>query len=237
MQVKYLTKDYFSEAAEQIASYVTEKLESTNLILLLSGGSTAKTYNYLAQLLIDSKLENLTIGLVDERYFPHGSEPKNFNSILIKETDLYKKLAPKIKEFKLINYEALDMTMVVEDYNNFIERSFLINSERVALLGIGTDGHTAGILPIFSNQEFQSKFESAELFTSYIAPDFPYRLSLTYTTLKKLTKVFVCLTGAEKKDQYLKLLATENNFDLNTSYNYPAGILSVLPTELLTDLS
>jgi 6-phosphogluconolactonase/glucosamine-6-phosphate isomerase/deaminase len=96
-------------------------------------------------------------------------------------------------------------------------QAFSDNKVVIAQLGIGPDGHTAGILPNSVATEPNSR-----LVVNYVAD--PYkRLTLSFTALKKVTVAYVLAFGSNKMDALIALQS--QNLSLSEQ---PAQILKQL---------
>src|SRR3989344_612249 len=153
----------FKQPAERIwpegARLLEEKLDvetrrGRKCLLLLSGGSAVKIYLGLAEYIKNSHFtsDNLAVGQADERFRPQGtSDDKNnlINAENIEKTGLIKILnRKKIPFYKISQSGTLDNA--AESYEKLLVKLFQNYSFRTAVLGIGTDGHTAGLLTCFT---------------------------------------------------------------------------------------
>lgn len=107
------------------------------------------------------------------------------------------------------------------------------NGQIVATLGIGTDGHTAGILPDLNAVRFDSHFEHG-LVASYESGDiYRGRVTVTLPFLRqRVSKVIVYVAGNKKQAAFTML---SQSLPLHQA---PCGILSQMTNvQLFTDLS
>ncbi len=205
-----------------IAKEILYKNVNTRTVLFLSGGSTPKLlYETLAQ---EKKLNSGAVAMVDERF---GERLHiDSNELMIKNTKFLNYLESKnIKFFPILNNESLESTSL-----NYDETSrFLFNhfSKTVAIMGIGEDGHTAGI-PIGTDNSI------SDLVTFYT--NFPgklnKRISLTYAALEQIDLLIVLVFGKEKQKILNKI------FKEGSLAEIPARIFQKLDnkTLLITDL-
>jgi 6-phosphogluconolactonase len=160
-----------------------------NATLLVSGGSTPKG---LFKKLSERKFpwENITIGLVDERFVNNSSEFSNEK--LIRETLLQNQASDA--NFIPMVYDDVDETrnlgLVQKAYHNFERLDAII-------LGMGDDGHTASIFPNDIESEFALK--TIDNIVSTKAPNHPTnRISCSLDFLKKARKIYLFFTGENK---------------------------------------
>lgn len=157
------------------------------VVFFISGGSALETEATIISKITQSiKNPDLTILPVDERFGIIGHENSNIASL--------KKLLPD--ESKNLIIDILGDASLDDVRDNFeIVFSELINNKSVsvALLGIGQDGHTAGIL---NNSPAET---STKLVESYVSD--PYtRLTLTKNALSKIDYVYVSAYGPDKQN-------------------------------------
>lgn len=205
------------------ADIISEKIEaaisgSRKTLLLLSAGSAVNIYPFLAE-----KLENLsikphflTIAQADERFQPENKEEINVYQI----------------EKSGLTFYAVDQKGTVEEsaqkYDQTIYKLYKNTDFRIAVLGIGDDGHTAGLLPgyrkLWDKDTFAVGYENKGRF--------PQRITLTPKALQQCNFAVVCLAGKTKK-QVLWKLERESEEDLNI---FPASLLYSIPeVVVLTD--
>ena len=126
------------------------------LLLLLPGGSAAKVGVAALEMVGDDTLSRINVTLTDERYGVVNHKHSNWTRL--QELGL----SSKIHEVPVLQNK--DATSTSEEWNHELdERSK--NSTVIALFGIGTDFHIAGIKP-------GHEFNSSELTAHYVAKDF-----------------------------------------------------------------
>ena len=156
-------------------------------------------------------LENLTLMLSDERY--GASSHPDSNARQLESAGFNPKEATFIPV--LIN-EPLRIT--IDRYTQLVTQQFTKNEIIIGQLGIGTDGHTAGILP-----NSPATKVSDVLVAGYKGKDF-CRITLTFPALRQLNSAFVFAYGASKKTALQQL--KDETLALETQ---PAQILKAIP--------
>jgi 6-phosphogluconolactonase/glucosamine-6-phosphate isomerase/deaminase len=125
------TKD---QAIQKIADKLSE-LTYEKTLLLLSGGSSAEVG---VKALLQAQPKYTTVAMVDERYVAYGSE--NSNATLLKEYGL--------QDFsEIIQKDSLDRHETARQYETTLSDLVQNSGKVIAVMGIGTDFHIAGILP------------------------------------------------------------------------------------------
>lgn len=195
-----------------------------SILFLISGGSALRVLEHID--FPESAI--VTIGVVDERYSETDTE-RNWPSI---------QKAPAIQ--RLLNstphaivpqvVKCLEGKESSEDWEAQLRSWRLTYPEGkvVALLGIGSDGHTAGIFP-------QMETDTTKWTQYYEVPalvnPITRRLTITPTYLKEqVDKAFVFVAGEEKYPVVRQLLNREAGYE-----TLPASILLEIACTLFTD--
>ena len=167
---------------------------SKNTVLFLSGGSTPKTlYQILAK---EKKLHAGAVAMVDERF--GGKLHENSNEKMIQDAGLIRYLeASKTRFYPILENKNFEQT--TKDYDETVRYLFNYFPKSVGILGVGVDGHTAGIPARIQNSKF--KTQNSELVTNF--NNFPgehkERITLTFLGLSRLDEIIVLVFGKDKK--------------------------------------
>jgi 6-phosphogluconolactonase len=163
--------------------------------LLFSGGSTPKgLFKKLASELLD--WNQITIGLVDERIVAEDSEFSN--AAMLKNLLINEIAGDKKPHFLPLVYRTDDDEMNLKTATEHLN---LIGLPDVVVLGMGNDGHFASLFPgdPASEQSLRQITTDALLYTK--APQFPHsRISHSWAYLRQAGKLYLHITGNEKKD-------------------------------------
>jgi len=148
-----LYKEAVLSLIEMIKKNEERKLKS---LILLSGGSVINSYPYLLDYLKENPglSKYMAFAQVDERFQPHGDE-KNVNAEEIRKTGLWEVCEKYGIPYFLVSQEKT-LTSAANRYNQLLTKLFCEYDRKIAVLGIGADGHTAGLLPgysVFWNKE------------------------------------------------------------------------------------
>ncbi len=156
--------------------------------LLLSGGSTPKAlYQTFSK---EQKLKIGAVALVDERFgLPMHQDS---NEKMISDTGLFEYLRSlKVPIETILN--GKDIENAKKDYEDKIGNLFNNYKQKIAIMGIGEDGHTAGIpAGSYNSKDFVIKIDN-------FPSEFKKRISLTFKALEKMDKLIVLVFGDGKK--------------------------------------
>ncbi|HEX8932569.1 MAG TPA: 6-phosphogluconolactonase [Patescibacteria group bacterium] len=183
-------------------------------VLYLSGGKTPQElYKKLAT---EEKLIAGAVGMVDERFGPKLHQTSNEKAV--QATGLLRYLHARNISF----YPILQNNSRQETAENYDEKLRTLNAtypKSLAILGIGADGHTAGIAgnrtnefqnPLFAKERkylLASEFEDAK-------GSFKERVTMTFWGLGLLDLLLVLTFGAEKQNALLALFEQGSEKDL-----------------------
>lgn len=210
--------------AEQLLSSVVNQ----DTILFLSGGKTPQElYQSIVQ---KNEIIPGAIALVDERY---GKKyHPNSNEYMISNTRLTSYLESKVIPFYPI-LEDKNFEETTQDYEKTVELLFETYQNKVAIMGIGTDGHTASLPAGIKNSE--SGIENKSLVTGInnFPGEFKQRITLTFNALSQMDQLIVLVFGQEKQSA-IKNMFTEGSLDeLPARFFVQSGIAE--KTLLITD--
>lgn len=179
-------------------------------ILFLSGGRTPRAlYEALAK---EKKLKVGAVAMIDDRYGP-PMHPIS-NELVVAKTGFFDFLETEGIPYFVILEAGLTRGQVAAKYNETV-RDFINKYEkRIAILGLGVDGHTAGIAPnrpdfvnpLFGPDQqrlFVSDFADPKPMSPEGSPTPPYgfgeRITLTPHALSKMDQVLLMVFGRDKK--------------------------------------
>lgn len=183
--------------------------ERRNNILFLSGGSTpGPLYKKLSE---EKGLGVVRYLMIDERYGPelHGGS----NQRTIEEAGLGNKGFHPI-----LDDDVAGLEQTAQEYDKHF--ASLVSRKKefgkwIAVMGIGADGHTAGIpagiknLPI---RQAQGKMQNYVESVSDFPGEFKERVTLTFRALAEMDVLLILAFGREKRDALLKML-TEGSLE------------------------
>lgn len=193
--------------AKHLDNLVLNYSKSSGVLLLVSGGSCLEVVNELK----DCWSEKVTIGVVDERY-SMDFNVSNFGQM--KNLPFWKNVIrnrcpvinTEIREGETLGAAAARMEKQWKNWRKHNKKGKII-----ALLGMGVDGHTAGIMPMPEDRaKFDKLFvDNQEWVCGYDCGDkndYRYRITATMSFLKKeATEIVVFVKGKEKKEKWDEL--------------------------------
>lgn len=174
-----------------IAKRIAEQLKKGPVLWLVSGGSAAEAAVACAKLLNGRDLSALSVSLADERYGAPGHADSNWRLLADKGFSLSGASLQPYLTGK--SFEATRAAM-----NQFFSAALGDSAYKIALLGMGDDGHTAGILP------GSPAVSSKDMVAGYQAGGYQ-RLTLSLEALIQLDEVFLYTAGDAKAGQLDKL--------------------------------
>lgn len=196
-------------AAGQALSDILDTHADNPVLLMLSGGSALSLLSQIDVSVLDSRV---TITTLDERF---SSDPLINNFAQIEQTSFFK---AAINRSAQIISTKIDATDTLQDAGNRFAselqkwRNQNPNGVIVATMGIGADGHTAGMFP----GEHAVDFNGDSWVVAYAVPKEvnPYaeRITVTNTFLREhVNKAVVFVVGAKKSHLVASLAVNDCN--------------------------
>lgn len=234
MQITVVQKQKISQTAADKISHLLRELK-TPLLLLLSGGSAFEIYDKIDTSVLSNKV---TVGMLDERY-DFDDTVNNFAQL--EKTEFYKKADKQNVEF--INTYPTMLETQEELADRFEEslRDWKKENPKgtvIAVVGIGPDGHTSGIMPMPEDKEkFEDLFEQDKWVVGYNTEDkipFPERVTTTITFMKnEIDNAIVYVSDEKKKDILKKVIEKDKPV-----YEIPGRVINEMKkVELVTVVS
>lgn len=202
-----------------LAKEILIKITDIKTMLYLSGGRTPKDlYKTLAT---DESLEIGGAGLIDERYGEKWH--KNSNEYMIKDTGFLRYLQMRDREFYSILHSDLPREETAIKYDKTIRELHTIYQKNIGILGIGLDGHTAGLPALSANVKVQNAKlydEKYKMVTDYTDTVGMYgeRVTMTFLGLSMLDVLLVLVFGDDKKEALIKMFEDGNEEELPSRF-------------------
>jgi 6-phosphogluconolactonase/glucosamine-6-phosphate isomerase/deaminase len=200
-----------NQAADAVADIIKQHLEQNQHVLwLLTGGSGIDVAIRASKKLRHLNLTNLAVSLTDERYGTIGHENENWQQLIDAGLDL-----PGAELYQPLIGKGLSET--TSRFNDWIKKQFSLSDYKIAIFGIGVDGHIAGVKPgsDSSDSKEMAAFTTSEDFT---------RISITFSAIKQLDEAVVQVAGSEKQSTIHSLMSSNL-----LPINQPAQILKLIP--------
>jgi 6-phosphogluconolactonase/glucosamine-6-phosphate isomerase/deaminase len=206
--VRFIKTRGAGPAANYLANLINKHLnDGKRVVWFVSGGSAIQVATAASKAI--EKPGRLTISLIDERFGLPGHQDSNWQQLIGSGF--------KINGAKSINIlKGNKLEDETSQFDSSIAKLLNEASLKIALLGMGEDGHTAGILP------HSSAVNSPNLVESYQGPDYQ-RITLTPKALKKIDTAIVYAMG---KNKHTALEALEQDLTID---DMPAQIFKQIP--------
>jgi len=178
-----------NDISNQIVGYLQKQQP---ILWLLSGGSNLILETKIMQTIPDNLTHNLTISLIDERFGKYDHPDSNWKQIF----DL--NFSPKqARLIPILNQTHQDIEATCQIFTNQI-KPLLETHYIISQIGIGQDGHIAGILPnspaIYSDQ----------LISHYQSNPFQ-RITFSLKSFSKFQQIYLVALSQEKQNIIEKL--------------------------------
>ena len=204
---------------------------SRPILFLLSGGSA---FDLLEEIDTENFGRHITIGVLDERF---STDPKVNNFAQLTATEFYRRAKEKgvqfidtrIKEGETLEGLAEGFEKALRDWKEKNPDGIVVITQ-----GIGTDGHTAGIMPHSENPEMFD--DSKKWVLGYDAEEklqHPLRVTVTFPFLRNIVDHSIVYTkGKGKKEIVEKIMAKQGSL-----VQIPALIIHEMKdVKIITDL-
>jgi 6-phosphogluconolactonase/glucosamine-6-phosphate isomerase/deaminase len=228
MEIIYSTTphvDITAEFSRTIAAFKTQPI-----LLVLSGGSW---FTILDLVNVDGWGDNLTVSVLDERF---SLDEKVNNFAQLSDTTFFKKLEHKsvttISTLVALN-DSIDSLCAKWESNLRAWKESNPEGVVIATIGIGKDGHVAGMFPGTRLELFTGEDWTA---VSELLPEInpvTQRFTTTQTFLTQIvTQTLVYIVGEDKKAILQKILGQDSD-----SQALPANVLHKMKSvKLFTDI-
>ena len=195
--------------ADFVSSSINKELElGKNVLWFISGGSSIPVEVEIAKK-IKINHDKLIVTLADERYGPVGHNGSNYFQL--------EKSGFNISQFNFIPFlSGKDIITTTNEVNKMIDNELKKADYKIGFFGIGSDGHTAGILP------HSKALTENKLVCNYEAGLYN-RITITPKTIYELDEAIIYAVGESKWNAIKKL-----NDNLQTEEE-PAQILKKVP--------
>jgi 6-phosphogluconolactonase len=192
-----LTPDW-DQGIDDLGERLARELGAGRRVLwLVSGGSNSAASARIMARLSDELTPKLTVSLIDERYGPPEHADSNWQKLL------QVGFQPKQARLSPVLQPGLTFQATRDSYEKMLSQALADGDIVIGQVGIGDDGHIAGILPHSVATE-----PTDALVVAYHSD--PYdRLTLSFAALQRLTATYAFVFGTAKQAALLRL-ATQN---------------------------
>ncbi len=211
--MKYiLTAGWDDGVADLTERLVEELADGKRVLWLTSGGSNTQATVQIMDNISSDLSQNLSVMLADERYGVPGHAQSNWAQLM------QANFSAKHSTLLPVLQAGQTFEQATAYYNELAGKALAEHEVIIAQLGIGQDGHIAGIKPASSAAN-----DTEVLVIGYQDPPLE-RLTLTFAGLCKVSAAYVFAFGNTKK-QTLSLLQSRS-LELTKQ---PAQLLKQLP--------
>ena len=207
--------------AGRALSALLEEYQSVPILLLLSGGSAFDILPYVSSEVLG---EHLTVGVLDERCTQ--DEQKN-NFLQLSETDFFEQLIWH-------DVSVIDTSMepgetceeMAERFDGALRtwQEAHPNGVLLATMGIGPDGHTAGILRVKDDAMFDGDAWVVGYHVPLEVNPHTERVTTTYTFLREVIDAVVVYAVGEEKQKWICALEEDRD------------VLKTVPARIIKDM-
>ena len=182
-------------------------LVGQDTLLAISGGSS----NDYKKMIVDhADIKPAEVCMADERYgLPFH---KNSNELLVKNFGMIDYLASKkVKFHKILDGSSIEQTE--RNYDQTVRTLLAKYKEKVGIMGVGANVHTAGIFP-----HSKALRTPAYVVSEMVDDEYPQRVTMTLKALGEFTSFIIMMFGQEKREA-LSIMLNPNENDIQ---KYPA---------------
>lgn len=206
--INYIPASDIETPAASLAEQISEQLKKDRAVLwLVSGGSSIKVAVRTREILSYMDLSRLHVGLTDERYGPPKHGDSNWQQLLDSGFD-----TAGLNGYPVLS-QYIPIQQAVSAYSEQMQSLLAEADYKVGLFGIGSDGHTAGLLP------GNPLMGSGDFYGQYCALDFD-RISATPKLIEQLDLAMAYAAGQDKWPALETLLSND------TEASMPAQVLN-----------
>lgn len=206
------------QKANEITLEIISKYSDQKTALFLSGGSTPKRlYEMVAS---EKNLKAGAVGMIDERYKPNsirqsgGQNSKlRTNESMIRETGLIEYFDNTNTRFYPILGENTEIEDTASQYDEALRFIFKYFPKSVGVLGVGEDGHTAGI-PAIPEIVVKMEEDQSSLVDFYEAEKYGARITLNFQGLSMLDLIVILVLGQGKREALAQMFKEGSTEDI-----------------------
>ncbi|MEY3784579.1 MAG: Glucosamine-6-phosphate isomerase/6-phosphogluconolactonase [Candidatus Parcubacteria bacterium] len=204
----------------EAANLIEDKLQAyinQPILLLLSGGSWLSVYEEIRAIDLDDRV---TIGMLDER-FSEDVTVNNFAQFM--QTHIYEEALKRGVRFIDTRLQAAEtLNDLAKRFTESLQAWRTQNSDGIiiATLGLGTDGHTAGIFSTLDTTSFPENTWAVGYEVDKSVNEYAQRVTVTPYFLTHEVEQAICYVVGENKCEVLGQIISEDK----QTKKYPAQI-------------
>ena len=211
--MRFILEPNINKGLERLSRRIIQELKKNkNVLWLVSGGSNIESVVKIMATIPEELHMQLTIMPVDERYGDVGHSDSNYQQLLTAGFKVGDAIFLSVLE------SGLSLEETTDRYKAIAGQAFEEADTVIALLGIGADGHIAGILP-----NSHASYEARKYVVGYETATHK-RLTLTFPAFRRITAAYVYAYGESKEPALSQLKSEQLALE-----EQPAQILKALP--------
>lgn len=186
-----------SDASKKAFKKLQEIVDKNTLLLLSGGTSPIELYGLISA--GANVFHSGGVAMVDERY---GSKMHGFlNEKMMIDSGMIELLASKGVPFCAVLEDGVNLEQTAVNYEEKLRMLFAKYPKKVAVMGVGADGHTAGIKPglRYDHSKWVVAFDDYE-------GSFGTRVTTTFECLEHVDEFVLLVFGEDKKEALQKML-------------------------------
>ena len=183
------------QKANESVMEILGKYSDFKTALFLSGGTTPKKlYEYFA---VQKSLRAGAVGQIDEKFGARNH--KKSNEFMIVSTGLTEYFEKKNIRFYPILEGGREIEAAAKNYDEALRFILKYFPKSVGILGIGSDGHTAGI-PAVAEIAQKMLDDQSSLVDFYEEEKYGPRITMNFQALSMLDLIIIFVLGQEKRE-------------------------------------
>lgn len=226
--------EHSEDPAKNAGKYISELLRQfidKPILLLLAGGSSVQVLEHISSEYLS---DQLTVTVTDDRF---SEELDENNFAILQSTSFYNDLI-QVDAFcidtQVLSGEALEGYRARFEKNIREWKKDFPTGKIIALYGMGTDGHTAGMIPgILDKESFDAEFNTEDRLVGSIDATKTeqkdrafFRITTTLPFMKKwVDHSIFYITGENKKPALVKALKKDGD-QREDYFELPAKVIS-----------
>ncbi len=196
------------QKANETVIEILMKYSDFKTALFLSGGKTPlKLYEQMASF---KKIKAGAVGQVDERFGQRFH--KNSNELVLKESGILEYFENSNMRFYPMLEEGSEIDSAARNYDEALRFIFKYFPKSVGIMGMGSDGHTAGIpaIPEICKKMME---DQSSLVSFYEAEKYGARITMNFNALSMLDLIIVLVLGQEKRAMLSELFKSGGSIE------------------------
>jgi len=233
-----------SEVVNQTGAFFAQNLQAAlsknkSVLLLLSGGSSIEMYaaGFKQLQKMESGLENLSLGLVDERFGEYDHADSNGYQL--------KKILGTLSLTEILQPSNTNLDQTTATANERYQPLFETTDYIISWLGLGSDGHTAGWIPTLNQDLFKSTFYQQQPLIGFETNQFTdqrfqKRITATIPRIAQSDEIHIYAPGEKKESTLVRMqieMQDENKQQLKSDFPISALYDCQQKISLFTDVA